>query len=69
MKDKKKTHTPQTSISELSCGMTSEELINEGYVDADYFYDPNAEEWKREVKKMEQIAKESKLSDDDYIEI
>ncbi|MEA5596824.1 hypothetical protein [Rivularia sp. UHCC 0363] len=69
MKDKKGTHIPQTNISQLSCGMTPEELISEGYVDVDYFYDPNEEEWKREVNKMEKIARESKLSDDDYIEI
>jgi hypothetical protein len=69
MKDQKRTHIPQTSISQLSYGMTPSELISEGHVDVDYFYDPDEEEWKREVKKMEQIARESKLSDDDYIEI
>ena len=63
MKDKKKTHIPQTGISELSHGMTPSELISEGHVDIDYFYDPDEEEWKKEVEKMEQIVRENKIPD------
>ncbi len=49
---------PEISITQLSYGMTAEELISEGYVDTDYFYDPTEEEWKIEVEKMEQIARD-----------
>ena len=63
MKYQKRTHIPQTSISQLSYGMTASELLSEGYANYDDFYDPDEEEWKREVEKMEQIVKENKIPD------
>ncbi|MFH7023975.1 MAG: hypothetical protein ACHBN1_00840 [Heteroscytonema crispum UTEX LB 1556] len=61
------TEKPEISITQLSYGMTPEELISEGYVDTDYFYDPASEEWKIEVEKMEQIVKENQIPDSECI--
>lgn len=56
------------SINQLSYGMTPEELISEGHVDIDYFYDPDLEEIKKDVKEMERIARESQNSEHKRIE-
>ena len=61
------TEKPAISITQLSYGMTDEELISEGYVDTDYFYDPDEEEWKIEVEKMEQLARNNPMSDEEYV--
>lgn len=50
------------SINQLSYGMTPEEMISEGHVDVDYFYDPGLEEIKKDVEEMERIARESDKS-------
>jgi hypothetical protein len=55
----------QFSISQLSYGMTPEELICEGYVDVDYFYDPGEEEWKKELEEIERIVKEDEQSEEE----
>jgi hypothetical protein len=61
------TEQPEISITELSYGMTSEELITEGYVDTDYFYDPAEEEWKIELEKMEEVARNNPIPDEECI--
>lgn len=58
----------QISITQLSYGMTPEELISEGYVDVDYFYDPDEEEWKKEIEKIQVIVEASQLSEEECIE-
>ena len=58
----------QISITQLSYGMTPEELISEGYVDVDYFYDPDAEKWKKEIEKIQVIVEASQRSEEEYIE-
>jgi len=58
----------QISITQLSYGMTPEELISEGYVDVDYFYDPDEEEWKKEIEKIQFIVEASQLSEEECIE-
>jgi hypothetical protein len=58
----------EITINQFSYGMTSEELISEGHVDPDYFYDPDEEEWKKEIKEIERIARENKLAEEEYIE-
>lgn len=55
------------SINQLSYGMTPEEMISEGHVDVDYFYDPDLEEIKKDVKEMERIARESDKSNHERI--
>ncbi|MEM7556320.1 MAG: hypothetical protein AAF378_19910 [Cyanobacteria bacterium P01_A01_bin.84] len=46
------------NISQLSLGMTPEEMITEGYAWVDDFYNPDEEKWKEETQ--EQTATEKK---------
>lgn len=54
---------PNTTHYQIVSSMTADELLSEGYANYDDFYDPDEEEWKREVEKMEQIVKENKIPD------
>jgi hypothetical protein len=67
LEDKKVTEKPEISITQLSYGMTCEELISEGYVDTDYFYEPWEEEWKIELEELERIVRENPIPDDECI--
>ncbi len=59
---------PKTSRYQIVASMTVDELLSEGYANFDDFYDPNEEEWKKEVEKMEQIVRENEFSDEECIE-
>ncbi|MFB2771927.1 hypothetical protein ACE1AT_21960 [Pelatocladus sp. BLCC-F211] len=58
----------QITINQFSYGMTSEELITEGHVDVDYFYDPDEEEFKKDIEEIKRIVREEGLSEKEYIE-
>ncbi|PMB21891.1 hypothetical protein [Fischerella thermalis] len=58
----------EITINQFSYGMTSEELISEGHVDPDYFYDPDEEELKKDIEEIKRIVRENKLPEEEYIE-
>ncbi|MEM7714296.1 MAG: hypothetical protein AAF349_12105 [Cyanobacteria bacterium P01_A01_bin.68] len=49
------TYNQEISITQLSYGMTPEELISEGYMDVDDFYDPNQEELNEQIKEIQNM--------------
>jgi hypothetical protein len=67
LEEKKMTEKIEISITQLSYGMTPEELISEGYVDTDYFYDPDDEEWKIELEKIEQFVRDNPIDEGECI--
>ena len=49
------THNQEISINQLSYGMTPEELISEGYMDVDDFYDPHQEKLDEQIKDIKNM--------------
>ncbi|MDJ0733555.1 MAG: hypothetical protein QNJ47_05605 [Nostocaceae cyanobacterium] len=61
------TKKPKTTRYQIVSSMTVDELLSEGYSSYDDFYDPDEEEWKKEVEKIEQIVRDNKIPDSECI--
>ncbi len=60
---------PKTSRYQVVASMTPEELLSEGYASVDDLYDPEEEEWKKDVEEIQRIVRENNKFKKEYKEL
>jgi hypothetical protein len=60
---------PKTSRYQVLASMTPSELLSEGYASVDDLYDPEEEEWKKDVEEIQRIVRENNKFKKEYKEL
>lgn len=53
----------------MLASMTPSELLSEGYASVDDLYDPEEEEWKKDVEEIQRIVRENNKFKKEYKEL